>query len=413
MSRIAYYFSTFPALTTTFLQREVTALLDAELDVLLMANHAPKPKCYHPQDEKFVAQTFYLTPIKPVSYLTANLKWFVRNPRRYLKSMILAFGLRDNFNGQSVHNITHLLGAAVLAEYLVRNKVNHIHVHFAFGAASVAIFVETLTGIPYSLTIHGSDVLLRRPLTEEKLRRAKFVVSNCRFHIENLRRRYPRLSQKRFYVVRIGLDMTNGFWRNIVPQHNDPLLRILNVARLEPVKAQHVLIKACAELKNRRIKFHCRIVGDGPKRAELEALILKLGLHENVELMGKCYESEVSELYEWSHVVVLSSLSEGTPMTIIEAMAKARPAIAPDITALPEMILDGRTGYLFKPESVEDLTDKLTKFARHPASLATMGYAAHQRAKKLFDLKINAQKLLSILENEVPAFNFPKKANPS
>lgn len=73
----------------------------------------------------------------------------------------------------------HLAGAAVLAEHLVKNQVVHVHVHFAFGAASVAIFLEVLTGITYSLSIHGSDVLLPRPLTEKKLKQAKFIVSKC------------------------------------------------------------------------------------------------------------------------------------------------------------------------------------------------------------------------------------------
>jgi glycosyltransferase involved in cell wall biosynthesis len=325
----------------------------------------------------------------------------------------LALALKDNFAFQKIENLKHLGGASLLAEYLRANKVSHVHVHFAFGAASIAIFLNALTGIPYSLTIHGSDVLLPHPLTEEKLKRAKFIISNCRFHINNLRRRFLSLVRQQFYIIRIGLDLHSGAWSLVNPPENDPVFRILNVARLEAVKAQDVLIKACSALRDKGVDFQCRIVGEGPKREELNGLIEDLALREYVELVGSCYESEVINLYEWSHVVVLSSLSEGTPMTIIEAMAKARPVIVPRITALPEMIIDGKTGYFFEPGSVEDLTDKLVELALHPMLMSTMGDAGCQRAKKLFDLNANIQNLMDVLADEVPSLGWKRKANPS
>jgi len=323
----------------------------------------------------------------------------------------LALALKDDFAFQRIENLKHLGGAALLAEYLRANKVSHVHVHFAFGAASIAIFLNALTGIPYSLTIHGSDVLLPHPLTEEKLKQAKFIISNCRFHISNLRRRFLSLVRQQFYIIRIGLDLHSGAWSRVKPPENDPVFRILNVARLETVKAQDVLIKACSGLRDKGVSFQCRIVGEGPKREELKGLIADLGLKEHVELVGNCYESEVIDLYDWSHVVVLSSLSEGTPMTIIEAMAKARPVVVPRITALPEMVIDGKTGYLFEPGSVEDLTDKLVELALHPMLMSAMGDAGCQRAEKLFDLNANIQNLMDVLADEVPSLGWKRKAN--
>lgn len=404
MGQIAYLFSEFPTLSTTFLQREVKQLLDLGVHALLISNRSPSRGAYHPQDGDLLKKTFYLTPFNALIYLIANLKCLVDSPKRYLRTIKLALTLKDGFSWQRLRNISHMAGAAVLADYLKGKDVVHVHVHFAFGAASVAIFLESLTDIPYSLSIHGSDVLLPRPLTGEKLKRAKFVISNCQYHIKNLKARFPRLRDQRFHIVRIGLSLNRGPWSKLKRPEADSTLRILNVGRLVPIKAQDNLIRACAMLRDRGIGFHCRIVGEGTKESELQDLIESLGLRHCVELMGGCYEPQVVALYEWAHVIVLSSLSEGTPMVIIEAMAKARPVIGPRITALPELVLENRTGYLFEPGSLEDLADKMAAFSFHSELIGPMGFEGRKLAEKYFDIGLNTKKLVDIFSDEIVSF---------
>jgi colanic acid/amylovoran biosynthesis glycosyltransferase len=402
MPRIAYLSSTFPALSTTFVQHEVRILEKLGLKIVLTANRAPDRGRYHPGDDDLIDRTFYLTPVNPFRYLKANFTFFIKSPRRYLKGITQALALKDDYPWQRTRNLAQLAGAAVLADYLTNKSVIHIHVHFAFGAASVALLLKTLTGIPYSLTIHGSDVLLPRPLTEEKLKQAKFVVSNCRFHINNLRKRFPSLDKQRFYVIRIGLDLHTKPWAQIKPYEKDSDLHILNIARLERVKAQDILIRACARLQNMGAGFHCRIVGDGPGKKELEKLIKQSCLEDRVELLGQRFQDEIINLYGWSHVLVLSSLSEGTPMTVIEAMAQGRPVIVPNITALPEMVAEGKTGYLFKKASHEDLAIKLRSLAGNPGLIKRLGIEGRKKAEELFDLTVNARHLMAVFDREIP-----------
>jgi len=402
MPQIAYLGSTFPALSTTFVQHEVRILEKLGLEIVSTANRAPDRGGYHPEDDDLKSRTFYLTPVNFFRYLNANFTFFVKSPRRYLRAVALALALRDNFPWQRTRNLAQLAGAAVLADYLKAKGVTHVHVHFAFGAASVALLLKTLTGISYSMTIHGSDVLLPRPLTEQKLRQAQFVVSNCRFHIHNLRKRFPTLDNQHFYVIRIGLDLHTKPWSQVNPYEKDPDLHILNVARLEPVKAHDILIRACERLRNMGVGFRCRIVGDGPRKNELEKLIKKSYLEDRIELLGARFRDEVVKLYGWSHVLALSSLSEGTPMTVIEAMAQARPVIAPNITALPEMVIEGKTGYLFERGRHEDLALKLKILADNPVRIKTLGLEGRKKAEKLFDLTVNARRLMAVFEREIP-----------
>ena len=402
MHRIAYLFSTFPGLSTTFMQHQVAATRRLGLDALLFSTRAPKPGGYHPQDKGLYQETRYLSRMGLLPYLKENVMAMAVSPASYWKGIKLALTLSDHFPWQRLRNFMHLAGAAVLAKQVKNNGGCHIHVHFAFGAAGVAIFADAIANIPYSITIHGSDVLLPRPLTKEKLKRARFVVSNCQFHINNLRRRYPSLESQRFYIVRGGLNTQTGKWAKYTAPLIGRPLSLLNVARLEPVKAQDVLIKACALLNERGVEFICRIVGDGPEKESLEHLIRKLGLSDSVLLLGRRYQDEVNHLYDISQVVVLSSLSEGTPMTLIEAMAKARPVVAPDITALPEMVTHGENGFLFQKASPEDLADKLMKFSKTPDLVTQMGLAGRKRAENDFDEDKNARHLISIFAKEVP-----------
>ncbi|MDM8516628.1 glycosyltransferase [Desulfobacterales bacterium HSG16] len=371
-------------------------------DLVLAANRPPKKGGFHPEDREFVKKTFYLNPIRIKPYLVSNLKFFFRSPFRYIRTLILALRLKDGFfMKQRIRNLARVAGACVLADYLLKQKVCHVHVHFAFGAAGVAIFLKSLADISYSISVHGSDVLLPQPLTREKLMHADFIRSNCRFHIKNLILRYPCLKKKRFYHVRLAMDFMAEHWMRTTRPVVDSRLRILNVARLEPVKAHYLLICACALLKKKNIPFILKIAGDGPLMADLESMVKNEGLDDCVHLLGTRYENEVADLFDWSHVFALSSLSEGTPMSIIEAMTKARAVIAPDITALPEMVIHGKTGFLFEKESAESLADFLEKMAMNPEKTGQMGYEAKKTAFKYYDPMFNTKKLLSVFLKEI------------
>ena len=402
MPRFAYLFSTFPTLSTTFVQQQVAETQELGLNPILIATRPPAEGGYHPKDDYFLQHTLYLSRIKWRYYLRANVNALMRSPKRYFQGINIALNRGDNFRGQRIRNLIYLAGAAVLADYLLKKSVIHVHVHFAFGAATIAIFLNILTDISYSLSVHGSDVLLPRSLTDEKLKRALFVVANSKYMVEDIRKRFVLPARRHFYVIRYGVHTRYGPWSKPKLLSRDKPFRLLNVARLDPIKAQDILIKACAIIRQKGIDFYCRIVGDGPKRKELEDLIKEFDLESHIELMGSCYQDEVAQSYDWSQVVVLSSLSEGTPMVVVEAMAKARPVVAPNITGIPEMITDAKTGFLFKKGSHEDLADRITRLFEKPELMEQMGREGRKRALQIFDLERNVKKLMSVFSRELP-----------
>ena len=335
-----------------------------------------------------------------MEYGWCNLRQFMQSPKRYLKAVMLALKLNDRFPWMRVRNLARVAAAAMLAKHLAEKKVTHVHVHFAFGAAGVAIFLREMCGISYSISIHGSDVLLPQPLLEEKLKRSTFIISNCDYHIRNLQNHYSSLEKKQFYLVRLGIDMNAGLWSPAEHEQGFQDLKILNIARLDPVKDHETLIRACVLLKKKKIAFKLKIIGDGPLMENISHLIGRLRLTDEIELLGRQYEKEVSEWIGWSHVVVLSSRSEGTPMTIIEAMARARAVIAPNITALPEMIDHPKTGYLFQSGDETALSECLAQLASNPATIRSMGAAGREKAVALFTIEQNMLQLQSIFTEE-------------
>lgn len=405
--KIAYFFSAFPLIAPTSPQRGIRAINAIGIAPILISNRTPAEGKYHPSDKDLIEQTFYLDSVSKSVYLFNHLKRFIKFPRRYLKGFALIFTLKDKELGNIfLKNFFRFAGAVVLSEYLEKKSVFHVHVNFAFGAAGVAIFLKAISDITYSVSVHGSDALLPEPLIEEKLKQAKFIISICNFHVSHLTKRYPSLHKDKFFIVPIGVDIDSGCWSENKELENDEYLRILNVARLENVKGHDILMQALAILKEKGVKFKCKIAGDGSKRVELEGLINQLNLSDSVFLLGSCYESDVAKLFDWSHVFVLSSISEGTPMVIIEAMMKERPVVAPNITAIPEMVIDGETGFLFEKANIQELSNKLLCFHDQLNFASLMGKKGKMHAEKIFNSKRNAEKLVSIFRENIKCFPY-------
>jgi len=147
-------------------------------------------------------------------------------------------------------------------------------------------------------------------------------------------------------------------------------LQLLFVGRLAPEKGVHILIDAVNLLKF-DIAVKCRIVGDGPIRAQLEDRVSRLGLNDEVLFVGRL--AQVDEMYDWADVVVLPSFFEGLPSVIIEAFGRGCPVVAADgIGGVNELLEGGRLGTLVPVGDPEQLAEGIRtelQRRRDPATL--------------------------------------------
>jgi sugar transferase (PEP-CTERM/EpsH1 system associated) len=161
------------------------------------------------------------------------------------------------------------------------------------------------------------------------------------------------------------------------------------VGRLTPVKCQDLLLRAFARVREAVPGAHLIIVGDGPLKQELEGLAGELGVAGAAHFLG--YQAEPQRYAQLFDVFALTSASEGIPQALLEASAAGIPAVASRVGGIPEVIEDGRTGWLFPPGDVAALTRGILRFLTDRELARRIGEAACERVEALFHIRRMAE----------------------
>jgi glycosyltransferase involved in cell wall biosynthesis len=237
--------------------------------------------------------------------------------------------------------------------------VEHIHVHHGYFGSWIAMTAARLLDISFSMTLHGSDLLLHPAYLDVKLAACKFCLTVSEYNRGYILANYPQISREKVFVSRMGVDVPSNLNAPPARASHDLRLKLLAVGRLHPVKDHAFLIRACAQLAAQGVDFECSIVGEGPERKLLEKLIAEYHLGQQVTLLGQVERAGIGYLYDAADVVVLTSRSEGIPLVLMEAMAHAKIVVAPAITGIPELVITGKTGFLYEPGSMSDFLGQL------------------------------------------------------
>jgi glycosyltransferase involved in cell wall biosynthesis len=198
---------------------------------------------------------------------------------------------------------------------------------------------------------------------------------------------------------------------------------LLAIGRLRAVKDHAFLIRACAQLRDRGVRVDCSIAGDGPERRRLESLIMASSLEDQVTLLGHVPREQMDSLYDRADVVVLTSRSEGIPLVLMEAMARGKLVLAPAITGIPELVIAGKTGFLYQPGSIGDflaellLIHSLLETSRpfdqnySPAvarKLTWVRHAAQAQVRHNYDHKKNLKAFAELFVERIVQENIPQ-----
>jgi glycosyltransferase involved in cell wall biosynthesis len=181
-----------------------------------------------------------------------------------------------------------------------------------------------------------------------------------------------------------SLVIPNGVELGPVPSREAAVgpVEIVSVGRLAEPKDFSALIRAMSLVPHETARL--RLLGDGPLRAMLEGEIAEAGLGSVVELAGEV--PDVRARLSKADVFVLSSASEGMPISVLEAMASALPVVASGVPGMEELVVDGETGYLVAPGDAEALADRLRRVIDDSALRTRLGAAGRRRAEDRFGL---------------------------
>ncbi|HEY5792078.1 MAG TPA: glycosyltransferase family 4 protein [Chthoniobacterales bacterium] len=273
-------------------------------------------------------------------------------------------------------------------------KPDVIHAHFAVPTGALAWALQRLTGTPYVLTAHLGDVpggvpeqtgaLFRwiKPFTRPIWKNAAALTTVSPFVAELAARAYGRLPE----VIPNGIPLPPP----PEPRRHQPP-RILWVGRLSVQKNPRLALESLAALGDLPWELH--VVGDGPLRGELEDQSARLHLAERVTFHGWEDSPRVAELMRSSDLLLMTSLSEGFPMVVVEALAHGLPVAATDIPALRGVILPGENGRLAAPP---DLGAALRGLLKDPETRARLAEGARASAAR-YDLREIARRYEAVL----------------
>lgn len=397
---IAYLVSEYPAYSHTFILREVDALRRLGAKIHTASINVPKI----PQDKlgneesREQKNTFYIKKQGPIKAIGYFLKSLFTHPVKLIKGMSYASRLAGWDLKKQVYHLFYLFEALILGEWMQKNRLGHLHVHFANPASTVALLLNKLFSIPFSITVHGPDEFydVTLNLLSEKVGKASFVCCISDYSRSQLMRISSPKNWRKLEKAPLGIKPAE-FPPRPLPVENLSF-QILCVARLAPSKGQQILISAVQKLILKGYNIHLKLIGEGANRPFLEKQIRALNLQSRVELLGALALKEVLEEYQRTDLFVLSSFAEGVPVVLMEAMSMEIPCIAPRIHGIPELIRDGIDGILFSPSNVDDLAQAISLLIDQPDIMDRLGKAGRKKIQEKYDLERNVEYLYKIFK---------------
>ena len=264
---------------------------------------------------------------------------------------------------------------ARLARRLRADGIDVVHTHNSV-VHHYGVLAGQLARVPVVNTRHGVSLIHTRPIQETYFKTMIPLTSHFAFVSKDTQRFFESrgVPRRKSSVVLNGIPLDKwSHWR-AEPGSRRPSLRCITVGRLVPVKAYDVLIDALALTANRISGLSLQIVGDGPLLNELRAKVRGAGLDDRVSFAGAVPEPE--RLLAGADLFIMSSMSEGLPIAVLEAMAAGLPVIATRVGGVPEL-LSSQAGWLCEAGSADSLAEMMVQAANAP-DLAAIGAAGRR-----------------------------------
>ena len=403
--RILYVLTQYPKLSETFVLQEIALLREMGHDVWACSFREPSAS----KSDVIARSGFWIAPrrVAPRSFkLALNA---LRHPG------MPAAAQADRLRASRRERLLERLAFGGLGPWVgsvaAELGAEYIHAHFGAAAATAAWSAARRMGVPFGFTAHAQEIFLKaNPWLREKTLAAALPLTISQFHRRFLIDRLGPAVGGRFEVVRCGVDPSQFTPREVAPTHD-----ISSVGRLVEKKGFDVLLGALARLPEPRPS--CRIVGDGPLRADLERAIRRLGLAGSVQLLGALPHGRVREVVERSRLFVLPCRvaadgdQDGLPVVLMEALALGKAVVTTPVAAIPELVEDEQTGLLAPVDSPDELAGAIARVLDDPALARRLGEAGRERVVESYDVRRNTAALADLIRALGPSRHSHRRAS--
>ena len=238
----------------------------------------------------------------------------------------------------------------------------------------------------YTLVFEMSDLVL--PICKDFKR--KLVAMGC--------------DSKKIKVLHSAID-TNKFSFKERSAPADGSITIVSTNRLVERKGTEYAIRAIAKVLKKYPNVTHQIVGDGPLRDDLESLIKELGVEGQIKILGWKNPDEIVDILDNAHMLVLASVTaedgnqDGPANVLKEAMAMGLPVISTEHGGIPEIVEEGKNGFLVPERDVDAMAECIEYLIAHPETWSTMAKAGRAKVEQEYDMEKENDKLYTMLTN--------------
>lgn len=383
--RIGYVVKRYPRYSETFIVNEILAHEAAGLAIEIFALRPPNDTHFQDAIARVRSPVNYLPfGVPKTSHFWAELV----NTSEEMPDLWTALKTAQS------ETVLDVYQAITLAREVRSKDINHLHAHFATMSTTVARLAARIAGIPYSFTAHAKDIFHENVVPEDlqqKINDAAAVITVSDFNIDYLHTTFDPPAG-RIHRIYNGLDTEQFHYK--VPDNRLPM--VVSVGRLVEKKGFNDLIDACAILAGRGRPFRCQIIGTGPLETELRVQIERLGLQSLVELMGPLPRVELIETIQQAAVfaapcvVTNDADRDGLPTVLLEAMALGTPCVSTDVTGIPEVLYDEKTGLMVSQRDPEGLANAIERLFIDPKLRMELAGGARQLIEAEFDIHQNS-----------------------
>lgn len=404
MKKVLYVTSRLPALTVTFIYKEIHRLQGMGRDVVCVSMNTPSADEISADAAHLTDSTHYLDAVSLGTKVLACLAAMLRHPLRFARCLWIALSASPMQGARDYTRLFyHLVEGAYLARLYRDEEIEHIHSHFINGPTSIAMFTAIMRGVPFSFTMHASMIWLDPIAFRNKLAECKFCASISAYNKRYVVDTYGKQFADKIRLVHCGIDPEIA----VLPAAKDTAtgqIELLGLGQLNARKGFHVLVEAMGLLKDELPGARCTIVGGGEEFDALSAAIERLGLQQRVELVGAVPHQEVQGYLERCDIFVLPCVvsddgwRDGIPVALMEAMFHRRPVVSTSILGIPELIENGESGLLVESGNASELAAAIRQLSADVDTRRRMGEIGREKVLAEFNNKRSVETLAGLFD---------------
>jgi colanic acid/amylovoran biosynthesis glycosyltransferase len=389
---LLYILSKYPTLTETFIDREIQEMKKhANISIFSLKNSG------------ITNDEIINIPYLSFDLIFGNIIKFIKSPILYLKTFYLIISMNCFSFSEIIKSLVIFPKSVLMSKKIKQYGITHIHAEWATIPTTSAIIISNLSGIKFSFSAHAWDIYKNNISLKKKISMAQFIITCTNYNLKYLNQITGNKFTTKIYHIYHGLNFTNQMIQsNMVSKNNKSVPIILFVGSLREKKGVKYLIESCRELVKQNIKFKCVIIGDGILRKKLSNLVHELELEKLIEFKGYLDNDKVNDYYQKASMLVVPSVidkqndRDGIPNVILEAMNYNVPVVASNLSGIPEVVIDKKTGLLVNSGNSKQLADSIQFILKDNFSPEKLTKNASEMIIQKFNIELNVKKMFEV-----------------